>query len=746
MKNKIGFTYISLIVIASLLTSAYVTKQSAPKAQEQETKAKWLIMLYQNADDEVLEKDIFTDLNEAEIIGSTDEVIIVSQMDRYKGGFDGDGDWTTVKRFVVGQDNDLEAIKSEEIEDLGELDSGDPKTLVDFATWAITNIPAEKYAIILSDHGAGWLGGWNDNDPVPESSFTVKNIDDAFAEIVKTTGIAQLEFIGFDACLMSQVEAISSIAPYTKYAAASQEVEPSLGWAYASFLEQLVKNPSMDGEKLSKAVINGYIAQDARINIDEARAIFVLENYGIEEPVSASEVVKEMSEDITLTAIKLAEFPAMVSSLNNFIMALTTVDKKAVSKARSYAQSFENVFGESEKPSYIDLGHFASLISENTDSKEVKQSVTELLKAIKKTVILEKHGAKRPGATGFTIYFPNKNLYELTTKEGYVPNYGEYAERFSKASLWYQFLQFHYNNTKIDPANVDVNVLLPASEEVPAEETPEAQTTPIAEPTETAEAKPTETTEAEPVEEPTSEEITIAPLTLSTQEITAKDKITINTEISDAINIAYIYLYTLYYDESDSTFLSANIDYVTSDKTKKLNGIFYPDWEVKDNEPLLLEVDWDPTIFFVTDGNEANDQFALFEPQQYGVALKDDVYTVLGTYSSKNSKDLRGAILEFNGEGMMNRLLVFYNKDRNGPPRIITPKEGDTFNITEQWFVEDSLVEYDGGTITFGKKRLEWMPYEAIPGKYIVGIVVEDVDGNSYEQWSDEVTISETVQ
>ena len=43
---------------------------------------------------EVLEEDIFYDLNEAEMVGSTDRVTIVSQMDRYNGAFEGDGDWT----------------------------------------------------------------------------------------------------------------------------------------------------------------------------------------------------------------------------------------------------------------------------------------------------------------------------------------------------------------------------------------------------------------------------------------------------------------------------------------------------------------------------------------------------------------------------------------------------------------------------------------------------------------------------
>ncbi len=38
----------------------------------------------------------------------------------------------------------------------------DGKTLVDFVTWAMESYPADKYALILSDHGMGWPGGWSD--------------------------------------------------------------------------------------------------------------------------------------------------------------------------------------------------------------------------------------------------------------------------------------------------------------------------------------------------------------------------------------------------------------------------------------------------------------------------------------------------------------------------------------------------------------------------------------------------------
>ncbi|MFA7115532.1 MAG: hypothetical protein WC214_08765, partial [Candidatus Omnitrophota bacterium] len=65
----------------------------------------WLVMLYQNADDNALERDILIDLNEAEMIGSTDQVVILSQFDRYRGGYSGDGDWHTTRRYLVTYDD-----------------------------------------------------------------------------------------------------------------------------------------------------------------------------------------------------------------------------------------------------------------------------------------------------------------------------------------------------------------------------------------------------------------------------------------------------------------------------------------------------------------------------------------------------------------------------------------------------------------------------------------------------------------
>ena len=84
------------------------TAESAAPAASGQT---WTVMLYQDADDKILEQDIYVDLNEAERVGSTDRVNIVAQMDRFKGGYKGDGNWTGAGRFYVTQDDDLSRVQ-----------------------------------------------------------------------------------------------------------------------------------------------------------------------------------------------------------------------------------------------------------------------------------------------------------------------------------------------------------------------------------------------------------------------------------------------------------------------------------------------------------------------------------------------------------------------------------------------------------------------------------------------------------
>ena len=90
---------------------------------------RWTFMIYMSDCD--LEKWALSDINELETIGSSELIDIVVQIDRWESispkDDRTDGNWTTAKRFHIDPDNDPDHIRSEEVGDLGEINSADPE-------------------------------------------------------------------------------------------------------------------------------------------------------------------------------------------------------------------------------------------------------------------------------------------------------------------------------------------------------------------------------------------------------------------------------------------------------------------------------------------------------------------------------------------------------------------------------------------------------------------------------------------
>ncbi len=391
----------------------------------------WTIMIYADADDSVLEQDIFIDLNEAEKVGSSAQVNIVTQVDRFAGGFSGDGDWTNTRRYYLTKDNDLNRLNSKMVADLGEVSMADPKTLIDFATWAIKTYPADKYVLILSDHGMGWPGGWTDPQPRALRSVTVpfaqainqnmlwtNEIDAALGQIRQQAKIDKFELVGMDACLMSHLEVYSALAPHARYVVNSQETEPSLGWAYNSFLTALTANPGMDGAELGKLIVSSFIDKDERILDKQARLEFLRQGspmsslFGQPADMDPRQLSQQIGKSVTLTTAKMDALPGLMDKVNQLAFALQKEDQSVVARARTYAQSYTSIFGKSVPPSYIDLGNFAQLLQRESSNSAVRTAAAAVLEDLKKVVIAEKHGSEKPGSNGISIYFPNSQLFQ----------------------------------------------------------------------------------------------------------------------------------------------------------------------------------------------------------------------------------------------------------------------------------------------------------------------------------------------
>lgn len=688
---------------------ATATKRPTRPASSASSGDTWTVMLYQDADDKVLEQDIYFDLNEAERIGSSDQVQVVAQIDRYQGAYSGDGNWTSTKRFHVTQDDDLESVHSEEISDLGEANMANSQTLVDFVTWAVQAYPADKYALILSDHGMGWPGGFSDPTssaradaslPITGAvgnSMYLYQLDQALSEIRTQTGIEQFELIGLDACLMSQIEVLTALAPHGRYAVVSEETEPSLGWAYAAFLQELESNPRMDGAALSEFIVDSYIVDDQRIVDDAARAAFVGRGstinslFGAVSVPSAAQVSNQLSKEITLTAVDLGSIPQVNDALNNLAYTLQSADQRYVAQARSYAQSFTSIFGTQVPPSYIDLGNFASLVARSAGKRDVADATSTLTDAIQTAVIAERHGSQKAGATGISIYFPNSSLYGSDVAG--AQSYTGVANRFAEESLWDDFLAYHYSGKSFQ------------------------QTTRSAVVPSTA------------VRAPAAGGNQISAIQFSQNSVAPGGSIDMSAEISGE-NIGYIKLLVGYYDSMANSFYVADSDYLSSPTTQQLNGIYYPVWQ---SGGFNMEFTWEPVVYAISDGTTTAE--ALLTPESYGASPEEAVYSVDGTFTYAGSGETLPARLYF-ANGLLQSVATFSGSDAAASPREIVPSVGDTFTISEKWLDLDgqgnvTATSYqDGKTLTFSERGLAWHQLYAAAGDYIVGFIVEDLDGN----------------
>jgi hypothetical protein len=143
-----------------------------------------------------------------------------------------------------------------EVKSLGNVNMGNPATLRDFIRFGLDNFPAEKFGLILWDHGGGSIAGFGHDEKFANGTLTLLDMDRAFRE----SGLDKhkLEFLGFDACLMATVEMAAIASRYAKVMIASEDLEPGDGWDY-TFLGVLNHHPRIDGFGLGKVIVDTFM-------------------------------------------------------------------------------------------------------------------------------------------------------------------------------------------------------------------------------------------------------------------------------------------------------------------------------------------------------------------------------------------------------------------------------------------------------------------------------------------------------
>ena len=225
----------------------------------------WTVMLYIAADND-LEQSALIDLDEIERGMPASGVEIIVLIDRAAGYADGYEDWQDARVLRMRPDSENGVLAAEELLRLGEINTGDPTNVKNLIEYATTNFPARRYGLVMWDHGGGWQGMADDENPGTGKShdnLSLSELSSALSQAIPEGN--KLDLIGFDMCLMAQVEIAYEMAPYARYMVASQAVEPGYGWPYDVLIPEFAK-PTVGPQRLAANIVERYAQYTAQAN------------------------------------------------------------------------------------------------------------------------------------------------------------------------------------------------------------------------------------------------------------------------------------------------------------------------------------------------------------------------------------------------------------------------------------------------------------------------------------------------
>lgn len=377
-----------LVVLLALLTGCGGGGRAVPSPSDGRGTLKWTVMVFMNAANDL---DDYSELNmnQMEQIQTNPNVRMVVQWKR-AARYAPSGSWTGTRRYLIQYDTDSQRINSRLLEDLGEgIDMGSADTLREFVRWARTTYPADRYALVIWNHGSGWRsraalrGRAVSFDDELGTSIKIWELPTA---IRPSSADPVLDVLLFDASLMQMLEVAYECRNIARYIVGSEESPPGEGYPYHEILKPLMDNSDIAPAQWASAI----------------PPIFV-RWYNQNFP---------FYRNITQSAVDASRLEAVANALDALagsLLARRTLYVNALARARQDAQNY------STYPEYRDLWHAAQLIKQYTEDAELNQRVNALQAALQQAVIANdrdtRTGARVFHSYGLSIYYPDSGSY-----------------------------------------------------------------------------------------------------------------------------------------------------------------------------------------------------------------------------------------------------------------------------------------------------------------------------------------------
>jgi len=219
----------------------------------------------------------------------------------------------------------------------------------------------------------------------------------------------------------------------------------------------------------------------------------------------------------------------------------------------------------------------------------------------------------------------------------------------------------------------------------------------------------------------------ISSMQLAAEKIAQGEPLDLSVQIFGE-NIAFLYTEIYYKDkELDYYYGPVTQEYLRSANEKESNGLVHPVWESEVNLSLKIA----PVFRILTDGLSA--AFAFMQP----VGYSHEGSQLEGLFTKKGSGNSNRARLKFDDTGEMTDKRVIQEKHGRLVTHELAIKSGDQFIPAVQVLTAHNLsnpkmhpLQGISGTLTRQEESFHWVDEAAIPGDYLLGLVVEDFNGD----------------
>lgn len=406
-RNFFSIALLTLTTCSSLLYSS--------------NKVDWNFFTYIQADNN-LAPFAAINVRDMQKVGSTSNVNILVQWDKPSDNM--------TYRYKILQNNMV--LNSSINQEMGFFPE---KELTDSMTWVKKFFSANRYALILWDHGNGvldrskkkptnsWLGlpgiskkYWHDRgilyDFTQNTFLDNVGLSSACTNIKQTIG-QNIDFLGTDACLMAMIEIAYQVKNSVNYLVASQELEPGLGWPYADILSSLVGIPTMSTKDFTTATVQAYSNfYETGDNADTSYTLSAIDVTKIQAATTAFNAVLKaitqaqlVDKTTTNTGVKLARTNTLSFAIDDYVDLIDLYDN--LTKTFTSIADANNKNPKSPRKQRMVLS-----------AKSIVTAVAAAKIATQAAIVSSMGGSDHNGkAHGLSIYYPANCLADASYKK-----------------------------------------------------------------------------------------------------------------------------------------------------------------------------------------------------------------------------------------------------------------------------------------------------------------------------------------